>query len=533
MNDFFEQENFEDFFRENLENYESEPSDSMWERLEHNIPLKPTMGGSLISSLIGLFVGISAVWLFYLSIQEVKVLVKDEVKTGLSQQEQVEENLNLEQQNKESVLEQSIGDQSKKDGTEQLVVKSKKDKTTESITRSREVMERPLVDNRQENLKTELIKEQPISFISKSAKKVNLLSKYKEEILVPKQIVATATQTDTLLFKEGEGEKNKRFFSQGYAQRYAELDRQNDVTNDLEKSEHNHRNLLMSIRHGKSVPFESVMNMASSLPKQRSVSKAKDRQKGEWSLEVSYSPHIWTSLKTKKEGYQTKQLLGKIHKTTNYGVIATERRKNGWGFEGGFIYGRYHLRHELNKTIEFSYLNSFLDEEGHLTGTYLLNIESPFWKEDRPVNVKYTNIQEPFIQEGEAIALKGYYTQMMNSFQVPAGANYQIELNSKLNLILQGGVAWSFLTVPDGSLSDVYLSNDALEIIKVSEAEKLVFESIDAYLGIGLEYRFSDEFKLKIAPRYMTTFRNRANHNDQINLSSLQLNIGLSYPLIK
>lgn len=542
MNDFFEQDNFEDFFRENLEDYESEPSDSLWGKLQHNIPLKPAIGGGLVFPLVTLFTVVGISGLIYFSIQKVKAITESEAiltyqitsKTELIEPlEQQDENPAQEQQNKKSLLEQnffsSTNEWSKKGDLEKLVLKSKKRNVVESIAEPKEVVKDQAVERSQWKLEAKSFQERTLSIPSK-IKKENDVPNTKE-LFTSKQTSTIATLTNTLSFSERE--ENKRFFSKKNIQPNSK----NNETNVLQQLEPSHRYTSILMPKGKSGQLLSILpsNSVSVLLQEPSEPKVKTRtiQKGEWSLEVSYSPHIWTSLKAKKENYQTKQLLGNFYEMTNYGVVFTERRKNGWGFEGGFVYGRYNLNHELNETLTFSYINNFLDENGALTGIYSLNIQSPFWKEDHPVNIKYTQIQEPFLQEGEEVQLKGYHTQKMNNFQITAGANYQMQLNSKVNLVFQGGVAWSFLRVSGGSLSDAYLNKEFLVIEQAEESEKRVFESIDAYIGAGLEYSLTNQFKIKLAPRYVTTFRNRANHNDQISLRSFQLNVGLSYPLNK
>ncbi|MEL6945579.1 MAG: hypothetical protein AAFO82_23230, partial [Bacteroidota bacterium] len=91
MSDFFEQDNFEDFFQKNLENYESEPSDSLWGKLQYKIPLKPAIGGSLISSVATVLVTVSIGGLLYFSIQKIQIAENEPLPNTLSPEIEITE----------------------------------------------------------------------------------------------------------------------------------------------------------------------------------------------------------------------------------------------------------------------------------------------------------------------------------------------------------------------------------------------------------------------------------------------------------
>ncbi|MEM8527870.1 MAG: outer membrane beta-barrel protein [Bacteroidota bacterium] len=546
MNDFFEQDDFEEFLRESLENYESVPSDSLWGKLQHKIPLSPTIGGSLIFSVVAAITVVGVGSLFYFSTSKVPlaehtdVILEDErfARTEWVASPMQEEKSNIQQKQFEKIVRfNSISDNFQpQEISKELAVRSTETaakesyvapkkinnpqeigvlrKTTElsrvrefaNIIRLQEIAELPKITSLRGSTTPQLpvyqridMKEFPLT-LPKDIKK-----KGKPSSFSFKSTFATATRKNT-----------KSTLAKP-------LKRKGDKSTPIVASTAtNTRSSLL--------PYLRTAPTSSQEPSFSGKEAAEDaeiKQKGMWFLELAYSPHIWTSLKSKKEGYRTTRWLEQVHQTADYGIFFTERRKNGWGFEGGFIYGSYRLNHELNQTIEFSYQNSFF-RRGELSKNYAINIESPFWKENRLVQIRMTS---PELEEGEQIQIRGNYTYKLNSFQIPAGANYQLELNPKLNLILQGGLVWSFMTVPDGSFSNASLGRESLSIIQVEETERRVFESIDSYIGLGLRYNLSDQFSLKVGPRYTATFRNRANHNEQISLNSWQLNFGLNYSL--
>jgi len=460
MSAFFEQENFEDFFRENLEGHESEPSKMLWSDLENKIPPKSKTDNGLVSFFLVLFLIFSIVTSTYFSTQENFFIQEYE----------------LEEKNSKSIVQDLSQDENSSNPKLSIF-------PTENLNKSVVAKPTPKLEKIEKISISTTINQQ-----ESSSQKID--NQAVKRIIKPKILLT------------------------------AELDNR---SNDLA--------LFHSIKLIEKAPLFPILNNVSPQWQRSIPSEEKSKRAGTWLLEMTYSPNLWTSLKAKKESYQLKQSIRNAHQSANYGILLTERGKNGWGFECGLMYGNYHFNHTLDHSIEFSYLNNFLDENDVLTGTYLLNIKSPFWKDDRPVHIKYFEMRPPFIQDGERIQLTGNYTQHIKNLQLPVGANYQIELNENLNAILQSGLIFGFLSVQSGSFSEAHLSNESLQIVEAEEANKQSSQNLEAYIGLGLEYNLSNRIRFKISPRYSTIIWNNLSGTNQINLTSFQLNLGLSYPL--
>ena len=128
--------NLEDFFRNSLKNYQAEPSNDLWDRIEENIPAKPSRkvrpAYILLALLLLLTIGFGYEYLQFknqmLSVNETVVAQSQELNELKSQLETVKEQLNtsLQSTEKEAVANESElgGDLAQSSSTDSNPIKS-------------------------------------------------------------------------------------------------------------------------------------------------------------------------------------------------------------------------------------------------------------------------------------------------------------------------------------------------------------------------------------------------------------------------
>ncbi len=160
----------------------------------------------------------------------------------------------------------------------------------------------------------------------------------------------------------------------------------------------------------------------------------------------------------------------------------------------------------LSRSVAFNNTNSFSSELGDLA---LVDLSSDqIDAQSSPINAMPVDI----LNNPEAInaSLEGKARQRIGYIEVPVEMTYAL-INKRFGLHMIGGLSTLFLNENDNSLT--FVSNDGTDT-ELGKVENLNTFSFSGNLGIGMDYKISQRFKLHVEPIFKYQINAYSNETD-------------------